>query len=236
MRSGTPKALEAIVGFLLPPVCREEVLGDLFERYTGPGQYIALAIRVIPCVIASRIRRTTDVRVLLMEALLIYASYLAAAWYAGNKLLMDQWGFFQLAIPSVLAVAFIAIEDAWAKVRQKSPLRVTGDVAMGILFAFLWMVRWLPEMLNVVGACASLLLVSGVRVMFRPQVDKPRAATGPALWDEPAVVPGNKKIIYALAAVIVLAAISLASRPRNAPVFVIVALVIWMGLSRARKE
>jgi len=127
------------------------------------------------------------------------------------------------------------LEDAWAVVRKRSPLRLTGEVAMGTLFAFLLMVRRLPDTLNLVGASASLLLVSAVRILFRPQVDKPQAATGPAVWNEPEVAPQNTRSIYALAAAIVLIMVSLA-RPRNAPLFVIVALVIWMGFNKARKE
>jgi len=236
MPSRPPKTLEAIIGLFVPPACREEVLGDLCERYTGPVHYLGLAISVIPCVIASRIRRTADARVLLMETLLIYASYLAAAWYTDRTLLMDEWGFFRLAIPSVLAVAFMMLEDAWSRVREKSPLRFTGEVALGMLFAFLWMARRLPDTLNLIGAGVSLLLVSAVRILFRPQIGRPQAAAGPATWGEPAVAPKNTKSIYAFGAVIVLIAISLASRPKSAPVFVIVALLFWVGFNRARKE
>jgi hypothetical protein len=128
------------------------------------------------------------------------------------------------------------LEDAWAPVKERSPLRLTGEVAMGTLFAFLWMVSRLPGTLNLVGASASLLLVSTVKILFRPQIDKPHAATGPAAWDDPAVAPRDAKSIYAFAAAIVLIVISLASRPKNAPGFVIVALLLWVGYSRARKE
>jgi hypothetical protein len=128
------------------------------------------------------------------------------------------------------------LEDAWAPVGKRSPLRLTGEVAMGTLFGFLWMVRRLPDTLNLVGACASLLLVSAVRIMFRPQMDRPQAAAGPATWDEPQAAPGNAKSIYVLAAAIVLIAVSLAARPRNAPIFVIVALLIWVGFNNTRKE
>jgi hypothetical protein len=237
MPSRPPKILEAIVALLLPPACKEEVLGDLSEKYTGPFQYVVLALCVVPCVIVSRIRRTTEAKVLLMEALLLYASYLAAAWYTDRKALMDQWECLRLAIPAVLAVAFMMLEDAWSRVGEKSALRLTGEVALATLFAFLWMVRTLPGTLNMAGAFASVVLVSAVRIMFRGQIDRPQAAaTGPAAWDEPAVAPRNTKSIYALAATIVLIMVSLAARPRNAPIFVIVALLLWMGFSKARKE
>src|SRR5262245_31327768 len=49
---------EAIVGRLLPPSCREVVLGDLHERYVSDRQYALDAIRTIPFVIWGQIRRT----------------------------------------------------------------------------------------------------------------------------------------------------------------------------------
>ncbi len=236
MPSRPSKILEAIVSLFIPPACREEVLGDLHERCTGPVQYVFLAMRVVPFVIVSRIRRTADAQILMMEALLIYASYLTAAWYTDKTVLMDEWGFLRLVVPAVLAVAFMMVEDAWSRVKERSALRLTGEVAMGTLFAFLLMVRRVPDTLNLIGASASLLLVSTVRILFRPQTDKAQAATGPADWDEPAVAPRDAKSIYAFSAAIVLIVISLASRPKNAPLFVIVALVMWMGFNRARKE
>jgi hypothetical protein len=95
MPAGPPKRLEKAVGLLLPPACREEVLGDLFEKYTGPGQYIIVAFCVVPFVILSRIRRTTDACLLLTEALLIYGSYLAAEWYADRTQLTGQVGLLR---------------------------------------------------------------------------------------------------------------------------------------------
>lgn len=64
MHSAPPKTAERIVGFLIPPASREEVLGDLYERCTSSGQYILDALLVLPRVILSRIRRTTDAQVL----------------------------------------------------------------------------------------------------------------------------------------------------------------------------
>ncbi len=54
--------METIVGALLPPSCREPVMGDLCERYTSPGQYLADAFRTVPFVLWSQIRRSFDVQ------------------------------------------------------------------------------------------------------------------------------------------------------------------------------
>src|SRR5437016_2809889 len=45
MCSGPSKAAEAIVAVFVPPACREEVLGDLHERYSSPRQYALDALR-----------------------------------------------------------------------------------------------------------------------------------------------------------------------------------------------
>src|SRR6516225_7621174 len=92
MRSGPSKVAEAIVTLLLLPACREEVLGDLHERYRSPLQYGVEALCTVPLVILSRIRRTSDPRVLLIQAFALYASFLTAAWFKDAGLLQAQWG------------------------------------------------------------------------------------------------------------------------------------------------
>jgi len=59
MHSGPSKTAEAIVAIFVPPACREEVLGDLHERYRSPGQYAMDAVRTVPFVVYSRILRTS---------------------------------------------------------------------------------------------------------------------------------------------------------------------------------
>jgi hypothetical protein len=51
---GPSKLAERIVAFFLPPTRREEVLGDLFERYRSPLQYAWEAVRVVVCVMFSK--------------------------------------------------------------------------------------------------------------------------------------------------------------------------------------
>jgi len=55
---GPSKAAEAIVAFFLPASRRDEVLGDLYERYRSPGQYALDAICTVPCVIFSEFLRS----------------------------------------------------------------------------------------------------------------------------------------------------------------------------------
>jgi hypothetical protein len=50
MYPGPSKTAEAIVAVFVPPACREEVLGDLHERYSSAGQYGLDALRTIPLI------------------------------------------------------------------------------------------------------------------------------------------------------------------------------------------
>jgi hypothetical protein len=49
-----------------------EVLGDLHEKCKSPRQYFIEAAGVLGPVIVSRIRRTTDFQVFLMETFAVY--------------------------------------------------------------------------------------------------------------------------------------------------------------------
>jgi hypothetical protein len=60
MESGPSQIVEALVYWLLPPTCREEVLGDMRERHQNSIQFLVEAISTVPHVIYGRIRRTTD--------------------------------------------------------------------------------------------------------------------------------------------------------------------------------
>ena len=77
----------------------------------------------VPCVIVSRIRRMTDPLVLLMEALALYLSFLAASWaLAGTAFLHEPRGLFRLAIPATVALGVLVLADAYLDPRKRSVL------------------------------------------------------------------------------------------------------------------
>ena len=117
----SPKA-EAIVAFFTPPACREEVLGDLHERYRTPRQYAVEALSTIPLVAFSRVRRIKAPQFVLWEALAIYLSFVAAAWLTLPSLLHTQTGFLRLAVPAVVVLLLELIDAAYAKPTGRHPL------------------------------------------------------------------------------------------------------------------
>ena len=189
MRPRPPKAIEAVVGLLVPPVHREHVLGDLHERYTSSGQYIVDSVRTVPLVILSQIARTTAPRVLLMEACAVYGSFLAAVWLQGvwlqgTSFLFEQSEVLQLVIPAIAGLLALVVGDAYATPGIERRLRSTLGAALCVAFAFLSQAALsvsypdllTPRWIMILGGGMSLLLLSTLRLWFLPGVDRLRPA------------------------------------------------------------
>jgi len=172
-----PKKLEKIVGALVPPACREHVLGDLYERYCGPWQYLCEALLVLPLLVLSRVRRTANPQTVVLEALVTYLSFAAAAWqFYGPAFLYDQSGLLRLALPSITALAGLLLLGAYD---ERGHRGLTGSLvavalAMGAAMSFQMLLAGLvPRLrlpLNVLlaGGATSALLVAGLRVVLQP--------------------------------------------------------------------
>jgi hypothetical protein len=220
-----PHRLEVVVGLLLPPACREEVLGDLCEKYTGPWQYVALAMCVVPSVMLSRIRRTTDTYILLTEALLIYGSYLAGTWYTDRTLLTGQWGLVRLAIPTLLNLTLLILDHAWDASPGSWPARIVNGTMIFIsVYSF-----------NAIGGCASWLLVGAVEILLRRKANLPQAAIGPALSAGPTVASRIWTSFLPAAAITVLA-ILLSSSLKPGMVGILVVIILVVLLPKFGKE
>jgi hypothetical protein len=188
MRSGPSKAAEAIVAVLLPPACRDEVLGDLHERYRAPLQYGWEAFHTIPLVIISRIRRTADPPVVLLQAIALYVSFLGAAWLQGGTLLREPLVPLRLALPAVVALLGLVLEDAYAnpggrrKIARGPALAIAlAALSQGMLVASKSYLG-LPISITVYGSATGLILSSVVRILFPPVSDRLQGANAPAAW------------------------------------------------------
>jgi hypothetical protein len=175
--------LEKLVQLLLPPACREHILGDLRETLTMPSRYVIGAIAVLPPVIISRIRRTTDAQVLLMEAFAVYSSFAAAAWYLGNMaFLYGHAGFARLAIPTAIAVTCLLLSNAYADPEKRSPMTPMLQSLVSVSGAFLGQAAIfdtrpglaVPFGIMLWGSCVSLVLVSSLRMLFPPLPGQPK--------------------------------------------------------------
>ena len=69
-----PVLIDAVVRALIPPACREHVIGDLWERYRSPWQFVLDAAGTIPFVVASQIRRTSTLAGVVIHAFVLFVS------------------------------------------------------------------------------------------------------------------------------------------------------------------
>lgn len=177
MESGPPKMMQAVIAILLPPACREEVLGDLHERYRSPGRYRLEAIKTVPLVILSRIRRTTDPGLLFMCACALYLSFVAVAWVSGEMhFLIQNNGYAKLAVPVVTILLSLVLVDAYARPERRI---VVGMVAASfvILLEYLGTRQMtFSSYLLIVGGNTGVLFVSGLRMLFAPGDNQTRGA------------------------------------------------------------
>jgi hypothetical protein len=197
--------IERAVGIFIPPACREEVLGDLRERNDGVQLFLYDALRTVPFVILSRVQRTTDSVVLLMQAFCCYVSYLAAAWVFAPALTSRREGLLLLAIPCGIALVMLMLADAYADPRKKSVVRPV--LAVGLAFVAVFAVHLagplLPQVVMAVGSGMSMLFLLVLRMLFPPLADRPQQAQGPAFWQKQEIVAaGVLKATAAIAGVL----------------------------------
>jgi hypothetical protein len=181
MASGPPKMLEGLAKALIPPACREEMLGDLYERYKSPAQYLGDLVSALPFVILSRIIRTTHIRLLLMDALIVYGSFLAAAWYVARTLVTDEGGLMRLAVPSGLTLLGLLISEAFTPPLKRPPSDWIRSFGIKLALIALCKLSGLATEANFYGLVVSLMLVSTARLMFEPDTARPQGAGGLAL-------------------------------------------------------
>jgi hypothetical protein len=172
-----PRWIEKIVEILTPPAYREVLPGDLRERYRSILHYISDGWYAIPCVIYSRARRVCDPGVLLLEGILLYLSFIAAAWLYDHELLFQSFGLLKLAIPVPMALAALGLADVYAPApsTMRPPLRATMH---GLIAAAL---AWLSGMLFalqlpilVAGSAFGLIGIAAIAMLFQPNDPRPR--------------------------------------------------------------
>jgi hypothetical protein len=156
MAHGPWKTAEAVTAMLIPPACREEVLGDLHERYRSPLQYGFDVLRTVPLVILSRVRRSADPQALLLQAVAVYLSFLGAAWFTRGAVRAD---LFRLAMAPAVAMTGVMIQDAYARPGlARAP-------AMGLGSALL-LQGFFEARIVLYGCAMGFLLCSALRVLF----------------------------------------------------------------------
>jgi hypothetical protein len=187
MESGPSKIAEALVYWLLPPACREEILGDMRERNQSSTAYLIEAVCTVPLVIYSRILRTTDAVLASMEAVSMYTAFVMSAWWLDRELLFREYGYARLALPMAIFMAAILLADAYSDPKKRSPLKPLFGPTLG--FALTFALELIPKGALPVavlswGGALSVLIVSTLRLGFPPATEQLQAAKIPAFWQK----------------------------------------------------
>ena len=143
MEAHPPKLIEKIVAALIPPSCREHVLGDLHERYTSAAQYIRDAVRTVPFVVASQIRRSFSITLFMNEA----AALCIAFWLASST---DGAGYLyyeRVLLPGLVLIAMtlgiLCVLDAYVLPSDANPRHIFFKTLLAA--ACVYLIGFLPR-------------------------------------------------------------------------------------------
>lgn len=174
MNAPLPPALELVVSLLIPAPCREEVVGDLYESCGSRTRFVASAIRVIPMVVLSRIRRTADLQLVVIQAASLLLCFLGAAQLEGEAEVVFGSGLLRFVIPVSVVLIGSLLEGAYARPFERWSSRVlTGPLFGGILayaaqslVAFFDPQLILPGPVLLYGAAAGSLFCAAIKMSF----------------------------------------------------------------------
>jgi uncharacterized membrane protein YhdT len=184
-----PTWMESAVGRIIPQAYRDTVLGDLRERYRSGIGYLADAATAVPASILCQIRRSRPFVFLVLEALTVFGSFLAAGF-------LQRWAdgdpnASQIAGITVVVMAGLLWRDAYGQPNKPSWLRLPRwlklvfEVYLPIYFScaatWIWGLfhpkpELFPRIMTVqVGMFFSAAMISLVRLWIESlREDRPR--------------------------------------------------------------
>jgi hypothetical protein len=120
-------ALESLVSLMTPPGAREAVLGDLCESYASPAQYMSDALRILPFVIVSQIRRNANLPALGLQGFLLFVCL--------GGLTAPPLAPHAAALTAIIMLGLM-LREAYRAIGRQSYRRAMGEailVALGLL-------------------------------------------------------------------------------------------------------
>jgi hypothetical protein len=119
---GPPRFIDGVVRILIPPAAREATVGDLWERYRSSPQYAVEALRVLPFIVASQIRRGADLPILGLQAFILFSCF---DGLEPSGRYVPLWA--TAAVPTLAAIAGLVLRDAYRETERRSVRRGVID-------------------------------------------------------------------------------------------------------------
>src|SRR5215471_10415500 len=121
-----PAVMERVARLLIPPAAREEVVGDLWERYRSPLSYASEALSVMPFLVASQIRRNTNVPALAIAAFVFFVFCFGGIAAIDAPTDVPRW--LRAAVPTVAALIGLVLRDAYRRNEVQPARRAAFDI------------------------------------------------------------------------------------------------------------
>lgn len=174
METYPPRLIEAVVEGLVPSACREHVAGDLSEQYGSTGRYLLPALRIVPRIVASRMRRNFDPAFLIIDACGLFMAF-EAAWRLSDMPLIGSLSeLMRVMLPACAALAGLALRDAYVDPENRNAAQSVFDavfaaafaIAINVISAFVSPGMSLPATVITKAALIAVFIVSLVRMPF----------------------------------------------------------------------
>ncbi len=177
-----PTLIDTVVRLSIPAPCREHVIGDLWERYRTPGSFLLDAVRTVPFIVVSQVRRSSMIGSVLIHAFVLVVGFAAGA---GN--------FSSALAPVTAALLGFVLRDAYKSTVSLSARQILRDLAVvaGFVAASQIVVALVtPDLLLSVRALAGGAVAFGMTFCLRlqnPGIGSPQPrqalAQAPASFD-----------------------------------------------------
>ena len=220
MEARPPVLIDAVVRALIPPACREHVVGDLWERYRSPLRFVLDAAGTVPFVVASQVRRTSTLSAVFIQAFLLFVVFAASS----------RGSAFAVA-PLLAGLVALVLRDAYKTHVSMSAKQVTLDMlvgAGGVMVSQALLALAAPQLMLPLRGYAGGLAAFGMLFLLRLQNPRLGAIPNQAVVRKPATLDalitevrlyeqmGNRARRIEIAAGIVLALVFIQPL-RNAP-------------------
>jgi len=106
--------IDWLVRTLIPPAARESVVGDLWERYRSPGQYLFEALKILPYVVVSQVRRSTSFPLAATQAIILFGclgGFVAPADPRASVIPAPRWE--AAAVAAMAGLVALLLRDAY---------------------------------------------------------------------------------------------------------------------------
>jgi hypothetical protein len=125
MSIAPPGFLVTIMNRIIPPASREAVLGDLWEEYRSPAQFVKQGLTVLPFLMLSQLRRRSSWPILGLQAFILFA---CLRGFLSTETMPPPW--MRASLPTLFTFLALAWHDtyrAWQDERVARP--AYGEIA-----------------------------------------------------------------------------------------------------------